>query len=222
MFTGIVECETTVALFEQVGGVAKLVLNRPKVELNNASIGQSFSIDGVCLSLTDYTDTQMSFDLIRSTLEKSTLGQLQAGVLVNFEQSAQIGDRNGGHELSGHVDCSARVCDILRSGTSAEYIFEPPCEMMRYIFPQGFVAVNGVSLTISSIDKRDGKFSVWIIPETSRITNIGNLSVDGAVNIEFERKTQVIVDTIHSAVEQYMTAENMGRIISQLDVGRQK
>lgn len=222
MFTGIVECDTTVVSFARVGDVAKLALKRPNIKLNSTSIGQSFSIDGVCLSLTDYNDAQMSFDLIHSTLQKSTLGKLKTGTRVNFEQSAKIGDRNGGHELSGHVDCSAQVCDILPSGTSAEYVFQPPHEMMRYVFPQGFVAVNGTSLTISSVDKLEGKFSVWIIPETARVTNIGSLTVGGSVNIEFERKTQVIVDTIHSAVAQYMTTENFGHVLSQINVGTHK
>jgi riboflavin synthase len=225
MFTGLVEGQTHVLSLmrdaDPATNMARLVLARPDIEIAPSDIGMSYAIDGTCLTLVEYDDNQMTFDLISSTLDKTRLGRLNIGAAVNWEQSAKIGDRNGGHELSGHVDCTANVTSVEMMGTSRQITFTLPAALMRYVFAQGFVSINGASLTIASLNKDAGTFCVWIIPETAAVTNIGSLEAGNIVNIEFDRKTQVVVDSIAHAVTQYLTSaapHDMGQLMRDLNL----
>lgn len=228
MFTGLVEGQTKVLSLERdpnpTTNMARLVLARPSIELSQSDIGMSYAVDGTCLTLVEYDDAQMTFDLIASTLDKTRLGGLSVGDPVNWEQSARIGDRNGGHELSGHVDCTAKVQVVERMGASRQISFALSPAFMRYIFAQGFAAINGASLTVASLDKDAGMFSVWIIPETASVTNIGGLQQGDVVNIEFDRKTQVVVDSIAHAVTHYLaeaSPRDMGQLLRDLNLDQE-
>ncbi len=221
MFTGLVEGRTDVLALETHDSMARLTLKRPDIAISDADIGMSYAVDGTCLTLVKYDADQMKFDLITSTLDKTRLGTLSVGDVVNWEQSAKIGDRNGGHDLSGHVDCTAKVAAVDPAGESRQITFDLPPALMRYVFAQGFIAVNGASLTVASLDKSAATFSVWIIPETATATNIGLLAPGDTVNIEFDRKTQVVVDSIAHAVTQYLSGaspRDMSQLIQDLNL----
>jgi len=203
MFTGIVQHCVEVSSFETQDSVAVLSIKRPDITLDTTSIGQSYCIDGVCLTLVRFDTETMTFDLVKSTLDKTKHGQLQQGDFVNFEPSLAVGGVNGGHDLSGHVDCTATVKTVTPMDASMELTFKIPPNYSKYLFPQGFVAINGTSLTISAMNKDNHEFSVWIIPETANVTNIGKLAENDIVNIEVDKKTQVIVDTIRNTLKEF-------------------
>jgi riboflavin synthase len=125
--------------------------------------------------------------------------------MVNVERSLAIGAENGGHDVSGHVDCTATIVNRISTGSNTCITFEVPADKIKYIFSLGFIAINGVSLTISDVDKEKSTFSVWLIPETLRRTNLEQLELRDFVNLEFHKGTQVVVDTINDAVERVLT-----------------
>jgi riboflavin synthase len=208
MFTGIVEKKLAVKGYEYNSDIATLTLTRDGFDLSECPIGASIAVNGVCLTLTSFDDDIMGFDIVQSTMDKTNLSTLKIGDHVNVEKSMVVGDRNSGHELSGHVDFKAEIISSVNNGDSFQIEMAIPKAQMRYFFPQGFIAVNGISLTIADIDKDKNTIGLWIIPETARVTNICDIAIGNHVNIEVERKTQVMVDTIHDAVKEYLRDEN--------------
>jgi riboflavin synthase len=204
MFTGIVQKKVSVVSYDKGDAIGILTLDRGDIDLGDAEIGASIAVNGVCLTLTQFTDETMQFDIVQSTMDKSNLHALSAGDLVNIEKSLKMGDANSGHEVSGHVDGMGHIHakDII--GESHRIQIKLPDELMRYIFAQGFIALNGISLTISDIDKEQNTLEVWIIPETARVTNICDLHIGDPINIEIEKRTQIMVDTIRHAVKDYL------------------
>jgi riboflavin synthase len=132
------------------------------------------------------------------------LGSLAVGSAINVERAAKAQAEVGGHPLSGHVDATAQLAAVRTPENNRVLRFEVPAPWMRYLFPKGYVAVNGASLTIAEAQRRadgSGWFEVWLIPETLRMTTFIDKAVGDAVNLEIDRATQVIVDTVRDAVE---------------------
>lgn len=128
---------------------------------------------------------------------------MQAGSKVNFERSARVGDEIGGHNVSGHVHCTARIMDVQESENNKRITFElPDDKWMKYVLPKGFISVDGCSLTVGEVEGR--RFSVYLIPETLRVTVFGFKGLGDSVNIEIEAQTQAIVDTVERVVAQYL------------------
>jgi riboflavin synthase len=136
------------------------------------------------------------------TLNRSTLGALQIGSRVNIERAAKDGAEIGGHPLSGHVDCVCEVYDIETPDNNYVITFKVPQSFSAYIFSKGYIGLNGTSLTVSNVNKRSGTFQVWFIPETMRLTTFGEKKVGDLINLEIERGTQVVVDTVRDFLEQ--------------------
>jgi riboflavin synthase len=120
----------------------------------------------------------------KETLSATTLGEWEAGRLVNFERALKVGDELGGHIVSGHVDGVAKVVDIKPDGESLRFTFESPENLAKYVAPKGSVALDGVSLTVNEVDGR--RFGVNIIPHTSSVTSFGTYKVGDAVNMEID------------------------------------
>jgi riboflavin synthase len=133
---------------------------------------------------------------MQESLDRSTLGNLRVGAKVNFERSLKFGQEIGGHLLSGHIDFSAQITKVDTPPNNHQITFAAPADWMRYIFPKGYVALNGASLTVARCDKGAGTFEVCLIPETLRLTTFGSLRAGDRVNVEIDRQTQVIVDTV--------------------------
>lgn len=138
--------------------------------------------------------SEVRFDAIPETLERTTLGAAQAGSRLNVERSLRMGDELGGHILSGHVMLTARVLERVMRGQGIDLVIENPPEARPYILEKGFVAVDGMSLTIGEV--AEDSFNLHIIPETLRVTTIGQKVVGDLVNIEIDSQTQAVVDTI--------------------------
>lgn len=196
MFTGIVQACVLVMSFKRDGGHATLVLEFPEDRVRGLQRGASVAVDGCCLTVTAIDNTSVSFELMGETLAKTTLGAGKEGDRVNIERSATLGDEIGGHLLSGHITGTAEIIAIDHPENNHVVTFRVPEEWMKYIFPKGFIALDGASLTIVDVDRGQNTFTVWLIPETLRITTFGFKKVGDRVNVEIDSRTQTIVDTV--------------------------
>ena len=186
MFTGIVQELGEVEEYNQTSsGISiKITTNSPFTE--NLKEGASVSVNGVCLTVVNSNDTNMSFDVIKETLRATNLDVIKVGSIVNLERSLKFGDEVGGHILSGHVSCKGKSKLIQHDGES-ELRIECPKEWLDFIFLKGYVAINGASLTVAK--KEEGSFSVYLIPETLEATNLSEITEESFLNIEVDQST---------------------------------
>ena len=213
MFTGIVQGIATVAAVIDKPGLRSFTLRFPSGFDAGLAIGASVAVDGVCLTVTRHqVHGEADFDVMQQSLAITTLAGLRAGSRINVERAAQDGAEIGGHPLSGHVDVMATIAGICRPENNCVLRFAVPPRFMRYIFAKGYIAINGASLTVAEVDKREGWFEVWLIPETLRVTTFGEKAVGDALNIEIERQTQVFVDTVRDAND-----ERLGPLVPALE-----
>ena len=203
MFTGIVQGLARVEGIEARPGLSTLTLSFAPGFGAELQVGASVSVDGVCLTVTRVEgDHAAHLDVMQQSLQLTTLSQLSTGSQVNVERAARDGAEIGGHPLSGHVDFQATVLEVRRPENNHVLRFGVPAPWMRYVFAKGYIAVNGASLTVAEADRQAGWFEVWLIPETLRVTNFGALKEGSPVNVEIERSTQIVVDTIRDALEE--------------------
>ena len=194
MFTGIVQGIATVAKADAKPGLTTFVIDFPQGSVDGVTIGASVSINGTCMTVTAQQGNQLFFDAMQETLRVTTLGQLAAGSRANFERAARIGDEIGGHLLSGHVHTTASVVAREETDNNCTLTFEVPSDWQKYLFPKGYIAVNGASLTIGDVE--ENRFNVHLIPETLRATTFSDVQAGDVVNIEVDSQTQTIVDTL--------------------------
>jgi riboflavin synthase len=203
MFTGIVQGVSTIRSISDAEGLRTFTLDLPPGFTDGLTVGASVSIDGVCLTVTQVlSSSSAKFDVILQSLSVTTLGGLVIGAKVNTERAAKDGAEIGGHPLSGHIDFSAQIESVTASVNNRVLRVQVPPPFMRYIFPKGYIAINGASLTVSATDRAAGWFEVWLIPETRRMTTVEQKTVGDWLNIEIERGTQVVVDTVRASVEE--------------------
>jgi riboflavin synthase len=205
MFTGIVQGVARVERVEDRSGLRTLRLGFAQGFDNALHVGASVSVDGVCLTATALHDNAADFDVMQQTLSLTTLGALNPGSVVNAERAAKAGAEVGGHVLSGHIDFKATIAHVRTPENNRVLRIAVPAPWMRYVFAKGYVAVNGASLTVAEAQREaddSGWFEVWLIPETLRMTTFGDKLEGDTLNIEIERQTQVIVDTVRAAVEE--------------------
>ena len=208
MFTGLIQARVPVASFEPVGTGARLVLEPPDSKNLEATLdgapwdprlGESIAVAGVCLTVVEFQDpatgrplapgdpaartARLAFDLSKETLDRSWFGDLTPGRVVNLERSLRLGDRLGGHQVTGHVDGLGRVLEIADPGDGGRnFTFEVEGGFERYLVEKGSVAVDGISLTVVVPDAN--RFQVAVIPATLELTNLGSAAVGQRVNLE--------------------------------------
>ncbi|HEY5808260.1 MAG TPA: riboflavin synthase subunit alpha [Povalibacter sp.] len=202
MFTGIVKGLGTIAAIERRPGLVTFTIELPAGAEADLEIGASVSVDGVCLTVISTRGRHAAFDVMQETLTRTTLGDLHEGSAVNIERAAKDGAEIGGHPLSGHVDCVVRVADIQAPDNNRVLTLEVPAPWIRYVFTKGYIALNGASLTVAHVDKPASTFTVWLIPETLRMTTFGAKEQGARINMEIDRSTQVTVDTIRDYLEE--------------------
>lgn len=213
MFTGIVQGVAHIDAISDHGGLRSLILRFPEGFAAGLQVGASVAVDGVCLTVTQVLDPQRAgFDLMLQSLAVTTLGHFGVGAGVNVERAARDGAEIGGHPLSGHVDCCATIAELRPSGENLCLRIGVPAHWLRYIFAKGYIALNGASLTVSEVDKAQGWFEVWLIPETRRMTTFGAAAVGQSLNVEIDRATQVVVDTVRATLE-----EKLGALLPRLE-----
>ncbi|TGN41276.1 riboflavin synthase subunit alpha [Marinobacter confluentis] len=194
MFTGIVQGVAVVDDVQSAPGLSSFAIRFPADRVQGVTIGASVSINGTCLTVTRQQGDLLFFDAMQETLGLTTLESLKPGDRINFERAARIGDEIGGHLLSGHVHTTANIVAIDRPENNCTLTFEVPHVWARYIFPKGYIAINGASLTIG--DVTENRFNIHLIPETLRATTFADAAVGEQVNIEIDSQTQTIVDTL--------------------------
>ncbi len=208
MFTGIVQGTAKIANIADREGLRTFTLQFPEGFCQDLAIGASVSTDGVCLTVTEILDAnQATFDVMLQSLAITTLGSYREGDRANVERAAKDGAEIGGHPLSGHVDFTSEVVMVKSSDTNRLMRFSIPEAFRKYVFAKGYIAINGASLTVSEVNRAEGWFEVWLIPETRRMTVFEDKQVGDSVNIEIERSTQVVVDTVRETVQ-----ESLGRL----------
>ena len=195
MFTGIVAASCEVVSTEQGEEVRSIVVDLSGYD-NDLEVGASVAIDGVCMTVVSSIDGNVQFEAIPETLERTTMGLLKQGSRVNIERSLRMGDELGGHILSGHIMSTARILQRNQKGEGIDLLIEHQADTKPYILEKGYVAVDGMSLTVGEVQSEG--FYLHIIPETLRITTIGAKTEGDLVNIEVDSRTQAVVDTIRS------------------------
>ena len=156
--------------------------------------GASVAHNGCCLTVTETDGRTARFDLMAETLDKTNLGRLKAGDLVNLERAARFGDEIGGHLMSGHITATTEILRIERTEHNTTMHFALPAALKPYILPKGFVGLDGCSLTIGSVG--EDSFCVHLIPETLRRTLFVTRQAGDTVNLEIDPQTQAVVDTV--------------------------
>lgn len=196
MFTGIVVDVGQLVSRESVGGDLRLTISCQRLDMGRVQVGDSICVQGCCLTATSVRGNTFTADVSRETLSVTTLGELAAGAPVNLEPSLRAGDPLGGHLLSGHIDGVARVAAVTGDARSRRLRIEVPEQLTRYLAPKGSVAVDGVSLTINTVEEHG--FGVNIIPHTLEHTTLGAAVPGARVNLE--------VDQLARYVERLMLA----------------
>jgi riboflavin synthase len=195
MFTGIIIATGRIISVEEKGGDLELRIDAAALDPARMQLGDSVSVQGVCLTVTRRTGTEFYADLSRETLSKTTLGTFGPGSRVNLEPSLRAGDALGGHMVSGHVDAVGRLTAAHQDARSWRLEFELPAALMRFVAPKGSICIDGISLTVNQVGGR--RFDVNIIPHTREVTTLGDLVIDAGANIE--------IDVVARYLERLMT-----------------
>lgn len=200
MFTGIVQGIAEVVEVRELEEFRTHVVALPAEMREGLAIGASVAHNGVCLTVTAIDGDNVSFDLMRETLRLTNLGAISPGQCVNIERAARFGDEIGGHSMSGHIICMARVVAIEEAPNNRRLWFSLPEEISRFVFEKGYIGVDGISLTVGDVrpspNGGGGEFSVNLIPETLLRTMLKERVIGDQVNIEIDPQTQVIVETV--------------------------
>lgn len=202
MFTGIVQGQFPVIAIAEHPGLHSLTVALPAPLHRELNIGVSIAINGVCLTLTAVDGENAIFDIMQQTLSLTNLASLHVGDRVNVERSTRYGAEIGGHILSGHIDSLATVVSVDIPENNRFVTYQAPRELMKYIFDKGFIGLDGCSLTVAAVDARQSQFTVCFIPETLRITCHSSRNSGDTVNLEIDRQTQAIVDTVERYLSQ--------------------
>ncbi|MEZ4222068.1 MAG: riboflavin synthase [Polyangiaceae bacterium] len=188
MFTGLVEKTGILRAREARGPGYRIAI---EVDLGSLALGESIAVSGVCLTVIDVLEPGFAADVSRETVEKTTLGRCTVGSAVNLERALAVGDRLGGHWVSGHVDGIASVKSITNAGEAWVVRVAPPAELMPYLAPKGSVTLDGVSLTINAA--RESDFDIALIPHTRTVTNFSALRTGSELNLEVDVLARYVV-----------------------------
>jgi riboflavin synthase len=199
MFSGITQGLYPIAWLTSKPGLTHYQVALDNQRAAGLQVGASVAIDGVCQSVTCLNrqgkQVIVSFDAIEETLSRTTLASLKVNQWVSVERSLRFGDEIGGHLLAGHIIGTGTIKERSDSTNNLSLTISCPAEWMPCILPKGFIAVDGSSLTVGDIDAA-GSFQVHLIPETLRLTNLGNKQIGDQVNIELDQQTQAIVASV--------------------------
>jgi len=184
MFTGIIKARGTVTAIERRGGDARLTVRSTGLPWSEYELGESIAVNGVCLTAVAFHDDGFDTDVSVETLDVTALGKLGVGSEVNLEPSISLGERLGGHLVSGHVDCTGTVTSRVADARSIRLVIRIPEEYARYVARKGSVCVDGVSLTINEVSVNS--FEVNIIPHTAEVTITNTYASGTIVNVEVD------------------------------------
>ena len=203
MFTGIVEEAGAVVSFEERQDAWRLKLSA-EVVTADLKPGDSIAVNGCCLTVVSFGETFLEFDILNETKRMTSIDRLVPGDWVNLERSLLPSTRMGGHFVSGHVDGTGVIEVIEQRGKDFFLRIKPEPDKLRYIVSKGCIAVDGISLTVSEVDKTG--FALWLIPHTLQVTNLHTRKAGDRVNLEYDliakyvEKSSVSKDSKHSKI----------------------
>jgi riboflavin synthase len=203
VFTGITRGAFEITLVEREPGLVRYAVALGELA-EGLSVGASVSVDGVCQTVVAAQGGQVTFEAVAQTLAVTTLDTVEPGRRVSIERALRAGDELGGHEVSGHVYGTGRVARVVHQGGRHELWTEVPASWGKYVLARGFIALDGSSLTVADVvhDSSGTTFSVHLVPETLRITLLGQKSVGDRVNVELDARTVAIVDTVERVLAE--------------------
>jgi riboflavin synthase len=185
MFTGLIGELGSITAIEKGESSAVFTINAPKL-ISQIALGDSVAVNGVCLTATAISGTTFTADVMIQTLSLTSLSQLNVASTVNLELAAQLNSRLGGHMVQGHVDGVASVVGLTPGDKWAQFDITVPAHLAKYIVNQGSICLDGVSLTVGSIDDSNNVVTVWLIPETLESTNLSTKGAGDLVNVEVD------------------------------------
>ena len=206
MFTGIIKAKGTISAMQKRGGDVRLSVRSGGLPWADYEIGESIAVNGVCLTAVELHEDGFDTDVSVETLDVTGLGKLDVGSAVNLEPSLSLGDRLGGHLVSGHVDCTGTVVSRTADARSIRFVIEIPEAYARYVAKKGSVSVDGVSLTVNEVS--GNTFDMNIIPHTAEVTLFGEYTPGSVVNIE--------VDLLARYIERLLSKDDDGMSIDFL------
>ena len=204
MFTGIIEETGKIRAVERGRHSSVLSIGAAAI-LSDLKIGDSVAVSGVCLTATTVDSGGFTADVMHETLNRSTLGALAAGDVVNLERAMSADGRFGGHIVSGHIDGVGKITAIRRDDNAVWFTVEAPQTLRRYIVEKGSIAIDGISLTVAAADAHT--FAVSVIPHTLRVTSLGARRVGSGVNLE----TDIIGKYVESLLRPDSAKSNITR-----------
>lgn len=181
MFTGIVEEVGKIKAIKKGKNSARLVINAKKV-LEDVKLGDSIAVNGVCLTVTEFSNSEFGVDVMHESLKKSSLSTLKNDSSVNLERAMLLNGRFGGHIVSGHIDGTGKIINIKNDDNAIWYTISAKDKIMKYIIEKGSITIDGISLTVANLSESD--FSVSIIPHTQEETILKTKKIVDIVNLE--------------------------------------
>jgi len=195
MFTGLIQDIGKIESIDRRGEGIGLTIST-QLDLSNAKIGDSISVDGVCLTITKLSGRTFYAEVSPETLRRATLSTAREGQPVNLEGALKMSDPLGGHLVSGHVDGTGKIIEIVAEGNSIRYRFRVPAEISRFLIEKGSVAVDGISLTVMECQGQE--FSVSVIPHTAEATALGRKKSGDRVNLENDMIAKYVEKFVHT------------------------
>lgn len=212
MFTGIIKETGTIKQITDKGQDIEFEVIS-SVLIKDVKTGDSIAINGICLTVKSFNGDSFTFDVSSSTLAHTNLAELKTGDKVNLEDSLTPSDKLGGHFVSGHIDCTAKVIGIEKTGRAYEITFDLPSEAAPFITERGSVAIDGISLTVTEV--AGDSFKVVIIPHTFENTILGNKSTGSSVNIEVDMIARYIANYLNNKNNKQKTSGEKDRILKE-------
>lgn len=201
MFSGIVEEAGTVVAVEKNDKGCRFTIETENLT-EGVKLGESIANNGCCLTVVKFEGNQLVFDLLEETQKVTNLMSIELGKKINLERSLSVGDRIGGHFVTGHVDAMAKITQwrpLGETGADYELEVEVPAGLERFIVPKGCIALDGMSLTVGEVD--GPRFNVWIIPHTREVTALSQREIGDYLNLE--------VDMLAKYVEKLTLSESL-------------
>ncbi len=199
MFTGIIEETGRIEALRHAYQGATIAV-KARAVLADLKPSDSIAVNGVCLTVVEKNDSTFVCDLSSETLQRTSLGRIREGTVVNLERPLAIDARLGGHFVQGHVDAVGRVARMVPEGGGSVMSIEFPHDLGRYVVPKGSIAVDGISLTVASLEP--GFFTVAVIPHTLHMTNLRTLQAGDPVNLEADILGKYVERLLQSRIEQ--------------------
>ena len=229
MFSGIIEemgiveslqVKDDLVLWDGSIGNGVVLTVRGEKALEEAYIGCSIAVNGVCLTAIEITEKTFSVGLAPETLRRSNLEKLQKGSKVNLERALKTSSRNSGHFVQGHVDCTGKIIDKWREGESLWVKVVTPKEYLNYIVPKGFIAIDGTSLTICDVNTNENWFTFMLISHTQQNVIIPQKAVGDLVNIEVDVLAKLVASSLdglrQSLTNDYVSKDEHDKAINAL------